>query len=111
MITWLENPLNYSYVRKTLYKSLSPRFPVKSMPKKFPEFGKLIGHEMVEKENSNTKGVYLYNHRFYWLKKHDRDLSPEGVYKGPRNFGGHMPSEAVNPAVLVQQSPYLKGQE
>lgn len=59
MITWYENPLNYSYVRKTLYISLSPRFPVKTLGRKFQQFGKLIGHELVDRRDSNTKGVYL----------------------------------------------------
>ncbi|NLW75715.1 MAG: hypothetical protein GXY18_04720 [Methanomicrobiales archaeon] len=106
MITWYENPLNYSYVRKTLYISLSSRFPVKTMGRKFQQFGKLIGHELVDRRDSNTKGVYLYHHQFYWLKEHDRDLSPYGVYKGPQGFGGRMPTEAVNPIRLVESNPY-----
>lgn len=51
---------------------------------------------MVEKRNSNTKGVYLYYHQFYRLKLHDRDRSPDGVYKSPRGFCGSIPSEAVD---------------
>lgn len=106
MITWFDDPLKYSYVRKTLYISLSPRFPVKTVGRIFQEFGRLIGHELVKREDSNTKGVYLYHHEFYWLKKHDRDLLPDGVYKGPQGFGGRMPTEAVNPVRLVEMSPY-----
>ncbi|PWR71851.1 DUF6009 family protein [Methanospirillum stamsii] len=102
MITWLDNPLNYSYVRKTSYTSLSSRFPVKTLGKKFQQFGKLIGHELIERKDSNTKGVYLYHHQFYWLKEHDRDLAPDGVYKGPRGFGGRMPVEAVDPVRLME---------
>jgi len=52
--------------------------------------------------------VYLYHHQFYWLKEHDRDLAPDGVYKGPQGFGGRMPTEAVNPVSLVEMSPYRK---
>lgn len=102
MITWLDNPLHYSYVRKTRYITISPRFPVKSLGKIFPELGRLIGYTMVERKNSNTEGVYLYHHEFYWLKKHDRDLAPDGVYQGPRGFCGRMPVEAVDPVGLVE---------
>ncbi|MCA1915140.1 DUF6009 family protein [Methanospirillum hungatei] len=111
MITWLDNPLNYSYVRKTLYISLSSRFPVKTIGNKFQQFGKLIGYELVERRDSNTKGVYLYHHQFYWLKEYDRDLSPDGVYKGPRGFGGRMPTEAVNPVRLVERGQDGRGEE
>jgi hypothetical protein len=106
MITWLENPLNYSYVREDRYINTSSRFPVKGIGKRIHQFSKLIGYELVEKRNSNTKGVYLYVYQFYWLKSHDRELSPDGVYKGIRGFGGRMPSEAVDPVRLVERSPY-----
>ena len=108
MITWLENPQNYSYLRQDQYLSTSSRFPVKTIGRRIQEFSKLIGYELVERRNSNTKGVYLYCHRFYWLKKHDRDLSPDGVYKGPREFGGRMPTEAVDPARLIERTSYME---
>jgi len=111
MINWLEDPLNYSYLRQDRYLSISSRFPVKSIGKRIQQFSHLIGYELVEKRNSNTKGVYMYYHQFYWLKKHDRDLSPEGVYKGPRGFGGRMPTEAVDPVRLVERSPYGEEKE
>ena len=36
------------------------------------------------------------------MRKWDRDLAPDGVYKGPRGFGGRMPVEAVDPKGLVK---------
>jgi hypothetical protein len=86
--------------------STSPRFPVKSIGNRTPRFYRLIGYELVEKKNSKVKGVYMYHYLFYWLKLHDRDISPDGVYKGPKGFCGRMPSEAVNPVRLVERSPY-----
>jgi hypothetical protein len=106
MITWLENPLNYSYLRHQKYTSTSTQFPVNTIEKQTQGLSRLVGYEMVEKQDSKIKGVYLYVFEFYWLKDHDRDLSPDNIYRGDPGFGGHMPTEAVNPVELVKKSPY-----
>ncbi len=101
MITWLENPLNYSYLRKSTFMSGSPRVPIRTVEKR-QDYGKIVGYEKV----SSQRYMYLFN--FYWLKEHDRDLMPDGVYKGPKEFGGKMPAEAKNPVELVKDNPYME---
>lgn len=103
MIIWLDEPLKYSYLRKTKYMSTSSRFPVKSIGKQVSDFATLIGYELTSKCPGNTKGVYLYHYEYYWLKKHDRDISPDGVYAGKEGFEGFMPNEAVDPKNLINE--------
>jgi len=103
MITWIEDPLQYSYLRKADYMSCSNRFPVKTITQHKENFSKLIGYELTRKTPSVVHpGVNLYYFDFYWLKTYDRDLSPGDVYEGPKGYGGHMPYEAVDPFTLVQ---------
>lgn len=106
MITWLENPLNYSYLRETPYMSCSSKFPVKTIGNRLQDFSKILGYELIGKDGG--KGVPVFQYLFYWLKEHDRDLMPDGVYKGPKEFGGKMPAEAKNPVDLVKNNPYVE---
>lgn len=95
MITWLEDPSKYAYLRRTRYIG-GPVFPVKGIGRKTGEFGRLVGYRRI-----GRLMPYTFEFEFYWLKKHDRDLSPDDVYAGPPVFGGAMPSEAVDPRALV----------
>lgn len=97
-LTWIEDPFKYSYIRKSGYIHFGRRFPIKSWGKDISEFAKLIGFEQT---GHPSPSIYYYD--VYWLKKHDRDLSPDGVYKGKKEFGGFMPSEAVDPKNLVNK--------
>jgi hypothetical protein len=101
MITWIEDPLKYVYLRKTRYLSTSRRFPVKTIGVRTHRFARLIGYELI-----SHPVTYQYTFEFYWLKTHDRDLSPDDVYAGPKRFGGKMPVEAVNPIELVKEHPF-----
>lgn len=100
MITWLEDPLKYSYLRKMEYMTGSSKFPVKSIGKNRPSFNRLIGYERISKHLMHARYCYFYN--VYYLRDHDRDISPEGVYAGEKGFVGKMPSEAVNPIALIE---------
>lgn len=91
-ITWLDDPMKYAYLRKGSFTA-SARFPIKRFEK---QGDRVIGYSRMPPRNP-----YVYDYTIYWLKKHDRDLDPEGVYRGPAEFGGFMPSEAVNPRDLV----------
>lgn len=100
MITWLVNPVRYAYLRKTPYMSLYSRFPAKTIGRRLADFAVLVGYEKVVSRR------YHYEYTFYWLKRHDRDIQPEGVYRGPHWYGGFMPCEAVDVIELLRSSPY-----
>lgn len=96
MITWLEDPTKYAYLRKT--SSIhAARFPVKSWGRHLSEFGRLVGY----RRHNPSLMPYAWEYDVYWLKKHDRDLAPADVYAGPSTFGGRMPTEAIDPRELV----------
>lgn len=100
-ITWLEDPTEYTYLREMWYMSLSSRFPVTNFTRKFTDAAKLVGYVLAAKDPGKF-GRSIYHWQCWWLKKHDRDLMPDGVYTGPTTYGGKMPVEAVNPQTLVR---------
>jgi hypothetical protein len=101
-IIWIDNPLKYSYLRKTHYMSCSSRFPVKTMMRNFYPGGVLVGYKC------DSRSKHCYHFTYYWLKRHDRDISPNDVYKGPNTFGGFMPAEAVDPKTLCSENDATK---
>lgn len=101
MITWLEDPTKYAYLRMVRY-DMTFRFPEKRMAKeKAASGGRLVGYERGKRL---SPGFFEFD--IYYLAPHDRDMQPDGVYAGPQGFGGGMPSEAVNPRELVVTNPY-----
>jgi hypothetical protein len=88
-IIWREDPLKFTYLREDTYLTTAPvRFPV-SRPI-FYNQSKIVGYEVVRRKRSE-KSPRVYRRRFWYLKKHDRDIDPNGVYKYSH------PTEAVDP--------------
>jgi len=98
MIIWLDDPLKYPYLRRAKYMFVS-HFPVKRMTKRLSHF---VGYERICK--ATLSWHFMYN--VYYTRKGDRDNDPSGVYAGPPEYGGKMPTEAVNPLELVKITPY-----
>lgn len=97
IITWLEDPTRYAYLRRGRgYTSHWKNYPEKNLKLKFGDFDRLVGYELTEHPY-----VGCFKFDVYWLKTHDRHNAPFGVYAGENTFGGHMPSEAVDPRALA----------
>lgn len=77
-IVWLEDPLKYSYLRETVYISTSPQ-KIRLKTPIWEGQAKIIGYEIIDREHEAARDTY--ERRVWWLKKHDRDLDPEGVYQ------------------------------
>ena len=96
-IVWLEDPLKFTYLRESIYHTLDPR----RMRLKIPLFGeqaKIVGYEVCTDKSEGVKalGRYTaYSRRVWWLKVHDRDIDPNGVY------AYHWPCEAVVPVLIA----------
>jgi hypothetical protein len=77
-IVWLDDPLKYPYLREYNYRTTAPRkFPVKTWFRRSRY--RVIGYEVAE--HVKGTGRVAYNRRFWYLKPHDRDLDPLGVYR------------------------------
>ncbi len=97
-IIWLDNPLEYPYLREGTYVTTSPKvFPVK----RFLKNGmRVIGYEIHNKERGEHPKVY--SRRYWFLKPHDRDLNPNGVYKYLA------PAEAVVPSSIQENQESIE---
>jgi hypothetical protein len=87
-IVWLEDPLQYSYLRESLYRTTRPK-TIKLKTPIWNDQAKIIGYEIFNRKYAPAQDTYA--RRVWWLKTHDRDLDPEGVYKRRH------PCEAVVP--------------
>lgn len=95
-IVWLEDPLQFTYLREMTYLTTKPRqFRINSPIVNGQ--AKLVGYEIITLER-NEKHPQTYSRRFWVLKKHDRDIDPDGVYKD------RYPTEAVIPASIGSDS-------
>jgi len=96
-IVWLEGPLKFTYLRESVYCTLDPR----CMRLKTPLFGqqaKSVGYEVCTDPSEGGKLIArrrVYSRRVWWLKVHDRDIDPNGVY------AYHWPVEAVAPVFIA----------
>jgi hypothetical protein len=98
-IVWLEDPLKYSYLRERVYITTLPKKIALKTPI-WQNQAKIVGYEIVNRKHEPAPDVY--HRRVWWLKTHDRDLDPDGVYKS------NHPLEAVLPdsiAVGVESKP------
>jgi Family of unknown function (DUF6009) len=93
-MVWLDNPLNYTYLRETIYHSEVSHLPNGLF---LSDMDRVVGYQLISHE---TGGVFIF--RFWWLKTYDRDIQPEGIYK----YGA--PCEAVIPlsVVMLESKPY-----
>lgn len=108
-IVWLEDPMKFRYLREGVLNNGRYEQPgLKSKPR--PDgIAKLVGYEIITDKNPEIIFMddedgrthrhrldYLekFNRRFWWLKKDDRDLEPEGCYKY------RAPVEAVVPSSI-----------
>jgi hypothetical protein len=81
-IVWVRDPKKYTYLREGIYATCRRKGPP---PQKTFH---VVGYAEHRKA-AYSFGVYM--RRFWWLKDHDRDLDPLGVYKCG------CPCEAVKP--------------
>ena len=88
-IVWVHDPLKFRYLRESnRFTTQRRRFPVKRKDVL------IVGYATHHKKGH---GRTVYNRRFWYLKKWDRDLEPDGPY-AVKNFRyGPMPCEAVIP--------------
>lgn len=96
-IVWLRDPLQFSYLREGVYATTQRRGPISSR-RISRELAFIVGYAecVSKKEESGWPTVYrVYRRRFWWLKKHDRDLDPNGVY------AHKYPAEAVDPTSIA----------
>jgi hypothetical protein len=73
-VHFLKPPFRYTYLRESEYHSCSSRFPEKKIVS--PRFGILVGYQLLE-----HTGPRIFHFRYWFLRKHDRDFDPNGVYK------------------------------
>jgi hypothetical protein len=83
-IVWMEDPLQFTYLRERKYTSNHRTIPVKKIL--FCEQKRIIGYEII----SHKRG--MYNFRLWWLKTYDRDFDPEGAYKYNQPYEAVIPS-------------------
>ncbi|MGD0534351.1 MAG: DUF6009 family protein [Methanoregula sp.] len=93
-IVWLEDPLEFTYLRETYYCTCSP-VQIRLKTPIWREQAKIVGYETIPvKERKACGGMRAYTRRVWWLKKYDRDIDPSGVY------ATHWPCEAVLPSSI-----------
>jgi hypothetical protein len=85
-IVWLEDPLQYTYLREGTYGRTRRTGKIRGVPG-----CRLIGYT---EHRKHGRGIVPYRRRFWWLKPYDRDLEPDGVY------ADHYPAEAVDPGSI-----------
>ena len=118
-VVWKYPPEQFSYLRQSTYLTTKPKGPIrgwsgrgrwvrtleelrevakvaealyeKGLCKFYRETFLLVGYEELEP----TGHWSTYHRLFWWLKSHDRDVWPDGVYKPPSQ-----PAEAINPKLL-----------
>jgi hypothetical protein len=87
-VVWLENPLNYEYLRKS--RCICCDFEFKKTIKSLIKNIKIIGYE-----KPKMKGIVEYY--IYWLKDYDRGMPFEKEVYGKEDSikNNRMPAEAV----------------
>jgi hypothetical protein len=71
-IIWLEDPSKYRYLREGTYLVVG-RHTGKIHPH-IQDMAFIVGYATVRPQ----KGRQVYNRRFWWLKKHDQNIQPDG---------------------------------
>jgi hypothetical protein len=102
-IVWEEDIDRLDYVREVWATAYSRRRPVP-----WHGEGRRVGYSVLRADSPNTGQPGTFKRRVFFLKDHDRDSEPEGVYGTP-----DAPCEAVDPRlVMVGDSPRSrKGRE
>lgn len=102
-IVWLRDPRQFAYLREGIMCTTRSSGPISG--RYIEDLAFIVGYaECLPK--SAGHGRMAYRRRFWWLKEHDRDLDPQGVYARGR------PAEAVDPASIGvnQMSRVFKGE-
>lgn len=90
-IVWLEDIQSLAYVRQWQhtfrYRATAPSREVAR------SLGRMVGYSTVKATVSSTYPG-MFTRRIFFLKKHDRDSQPEGVYKTG------CPTEGVDPRTV-----------
>lgn len=94
-IIWLEDPTSLAYVREgIIVTSGRTRRPQWWHPR-----ARLVGYANLSPEIRRARGIGTYERRMFWLKEHDRDRDPYGV------FARRVPAEAVDPQSIRPGAP------
>ncbi|MHC4371486.1 MAG: DUF6009 family protein [Planctomycetota bacterium] len=86
-IVWKENIDCLDYVRESVLRRNRRRGPIAC-----PWSGRIVGYAELAKNKGGPGGFFR---RVFWLKPHDRDSDPDGVY------ATGCPMEAVDPQTLA----------
>lgn len=89
-IVWVYDPLCFSYLREGLVATTHWRGKPALAAK---DTALLVGYAEVQPLPAPGRRCYL--RRVWWLKKHDRDLQPNGLYRDL------LPAEAVEPGSIA----------
>ena len=93
-IVWLRDPRQFAYLRESIHFTTRRRGPISG--RYIEDLAFIVGYaECVPKKGKSGGWRTAYRRRFWWLKVHDRDLDPTGVYA----CAG--PAEAVDPASIA----------
>jgi hypothetical protein len=82
-ITWLEDPIKYTYLRCSNYETNNSKGRIDKR-----KFWKLVGYKFISK--GYQKGSFIYE--IYWLKDYDKDCINEHKEYSSEEL---VPSEAV----------------
>lgn len=92
-IVWLRDPRQFAYLRESIYCTTRRRGPISG--RYIEDLAFIVGYAECVPKGKSGGWRTAYRRRFWWLKVHDRDLDPTGVYAR----GG--PAEAVDPASIA----------
>ncbi len=89
-IVWEEDIARLDYVREFRATAYSRR-----RPGPWRGEGRRVGYSVLRADAPNTGQPGTFKRRVFFLKDHDRDSEPDGVYRSPGE-----PCEAVDPRLI-----------
>lgn len=96
-IVWLRDPEQFAYLREGVTCTTRRSGPISG--RYIEDLAFIVGYAECAPKGESGRGRTAYRRRFWWLKKYDRDLDPQGVYARGR------PAEAVDPRRVVANEP------
>ncbi|MFJ2478220.1 DUF6009 family protein [Streptomyces sp. NPDC087659] len=96
-VVWLEDPENLDYVRQALDKTKR-----RNTRPPYARDGRMVGYALLDDKAEPDPDSGLYKRRVFYLLPHDRDSSPNGVYREGA------PGEAVDPRTIEPTKPGAK---
>lgn len=89
-IVWLEDISELDYVRQSL-----DRLPTRRGKPPYHRDGRMVGYVMLGPKAKASRSSGTFRRRVFWLKPHDRDSWPTGLYERGA------PAEAVDPRTVA----------